>query len=640
MTVRPLLPFSSSYLITGGIFLGLCVLVLLLFALPLHSGFWGDDYYNLYRLARVADTGVWPFVLEGIAGPLGRPISLFSLALQHESWPHDAYAFKLVNLLTHLINGLLVLILVNTLLRLTGYDRRRSYLTALLCSALWVLHPIQFTTVLYVVQRMTQLSTLFSLLGILCYLYFRGLYVQGKPRPGLLGMSFSVLVFMGLAVLSKENGILLPLFILVIESTLLKDTCRDRRWKTWALVFLAGPLLLLCGWIILTIDGLMLGYAKRHFTPIERLLTQGLILLDYLQNIFLPSPGDFSRYHDDVPVARGLLQPLSTVFACMAVVGLIVFAILKRQRFGFLSFAVLWFFGGHVLESSFLDLRLYYEHRNYLPALGPLFFIAWVVSTLLARYDKMLIRLPLLLYVGALFLVSYLELRTWDDFDRQSIELAMQQPKSYAAWNKAIHTYARLGYRDAVIKAQAHLEGIDDNTLLPYIKYLYVQGCILQEAIPEERWALISRQSEKKDWYPFVTISFLNDLVSAMQEGHCPYVDPSGVIGITLTLTGKAEYRQFEHMLHELAALLCMYMEDTACALANVARALALQESVQKYTLKYNIATHAGNTALAAQVLARTKEYFAKNPKVALANGKVLARMESNLARIKAAERE
>ena len=626
---------------TGGLFLGFSVLVFLLFELPLHSGFWHDDYYNLFNLAHVKDTGMLPYVLGGIAGPSGRPLALLSFALQHDHWPHNAYAFKWVNLFIHLVNGLLVFIIVHKLLLLAGgQDKGRNYLTALLCAVLWVLHPIQFTTVLYVVQRMTQLSALFSLGGILCYLYFRERYVQGGIRMGLIGMSLAVSVFTGLAVLSKENGILLPLYILVMECTLLKDSCKDSCWKSWAFVFLVGPLLLLCAWLLVNLDEQLQGYAIRHFTPSERLLTQSLILVDYLQNIFLPSPGDFSRYHDDFPVARSLLQPVGTLFACVGIIGVILFAVLKRRQFVYASFAILWFFGGHVLESSLLNLALYYEHRNYLPLLGPVLLISWSVNTLLMRYDQIVIRLLVLLYASSIFLISYLELRTWDDFDRQSFELAAQQPTSYAAWTHVIDTYARLGYRQEMIKAQAHLEGIGENTLLPHIRYLFTKGCYLQEAIPEEKWAQIFRQSEKKDWYSYISVGFLNGLVAEMQEGNCPHVDPLAVLGITLRLANRAEYARFEHMLHELAALLCMYMEDTACALVNTERSLELHESIQKYVLKYNIAIHAGDVAIASQTIAQVKKYLAGNLKAAVAHAEVLKEMESALALMQTVERE
>jgi protein O-mannosyl-transferase len=616
------------------LFAAFSLIVFMLFASPLHSGFWGDDFYNLFNLSQVKEKGVLSFVLEGIAGPSGRPLSLLSFALQYENWPDDSYGFKLVNLIIHLLNGFLILIIVSKLLLVAGEKNKNSLIAALLCSALWVLHPIQFTTVLYAVQRMTQLSAFFCLSGIICYLYFRDNYLREKVELGLIGMSASILVFTTLAILSKENGVLLPLFILIIESTLLKDTCIDRRWKIWGWVFLAGPLFLLSSYLLINIDNLVLGYAKRHYTPIERLLTQAVILFDYLQNIFIPSPSDFSRYHDDFVVSRSLLHPFSTFLSCLGLIGITTFAILQRKRFVYLSFGILWFLGGHLLESSFLDLELYYEHRNYMPLLGPVLLISVLTMHFFQRYQSVLVKSLVVLYIACIFLVSNIELRTWDDLDKQSVELAVQQPKSYAAWTNLIDTYARLGYRDKMIEAQSHLETISDNTLHPYIRYLFTKGCYLQESIPEEKWQSLYQQSERKDWYSYNSVGFLNGLVSAMIDGNCPHVDPGKVITILLKLVGKQEYIQFEHMLHELAALLCIYMDDSACALTNIERSIELNDSLQKYLIKFNIVRTSGVPSNANQVLAEIEEYLDRNPKIAMANSTILAKLKASMDRI------
>src|SRR6267142_792421 len=95
------------------------------------------------------------------AGPTMRPVSMLSFALNRYFWGADPYSFKVTNLAIHICNGLLVFALLWQLLDV--YRRRyavqlpveRMRWLALLTGALWMLHPLNFLPVLYVVQRET-----------------------------------------------------------------------------------------------------------------------------------------------------------------------------------------------------------------------------------------------------------------------------------------------------------------------------------------------------------------------------------------------------------------------------------------------------------------------------------------------------
>src|SRR5690554_853959 len=85
-----------------------------------------------------------------------------------------------------------------------------------------------------------------------------------------------------LSVLSKENGALLPGFVLVLEVTVLAsmDARRGCEAKTsfhWLRRIVLGiPLLLLLLYVARAVPALLAGEAgNRDFTPFERLLTEG-----------------------------------------------------------------------------------------------------------------------------------------------------------------------------------------------------------------------------------------------------------------------------------------------------------------------------------------------------------------------------
>ncbi len=70
------------------------------------------------------------------------------------------------------------------------------------------------------------------------------------------------------------------------------------------------------------------------------------------------------------------------------ILGLILTALVRRKKWPLFAFAVLWFFAGHALESTFLPLEYFFEHRNYLPLLGPIFALVVFMSGMLPTLDS------------------------------------------------------------------------------------------------------------------------------------------------------------------------------------------------------------------------------------------------------------
>ena len=105
--------------------LGMVVFVLLLYWPGLYGGFFFDDSVNflepeeisIKELSWNALSGAWG---SGYAGPLGRPISMVSFALNHYFSGFIPFYFKLTNVVIHLFNGLLVYLLVHLIARAMG----------------------------------------------------------------------------------------------------------------------------------------------------------------------------------------------------------------------------------------------------------------------------------------------------------------------------------------------------------------------------------------------------------------------------------------------------------------------------------------------------------------------------------------
>ncbi len=189
-----------------------------------------------------------------------------------------------------------------------------------------------------------------------------------------------------LGLFAKENAILLPLYLGVIELCLWRwndavGADHGRRAATWFFaVTLLAPLLV--GLVLFVWQpGLLLdGYASRPFTLVERLLTEARVLWFYVGLVLLPTPARLGLYHDDIATSTGLLEPWTTLLALDGWLVVLMAALLLRRRAPAFTFGVLWFMAGHVLESTVVPLEIAHEHRNYLPSFGLLFAAVYGVA--------------------------------------------------------------------------------------------------------------------------------------------------------------------------------------------------------------------------------------------------------------------
>lgn len=361
-----------------------------LFWSGLSGAFFFDDYPNIVlnpsleldSLSLEALSGAWS---SGQSGHFGRPVSQLTFALSYLfSGGFDPFAFKLTNLLIHCLNGVLVFLLAIQLLRsVAGSIRLKNiWLAAGLLAFVWMANPIQLTTVLYVVQRMTSLSALFMLLALLVHIGVRR--CERWNVVAIAGLVLAWGVLWPLSVLSKETGILFPCFVAAYE-LIIRRYERGSLDAFGRLVLVASFLLPVLFLIYLASplgEWLFFGYRIRPFSLAERLLTEPRILWEYLQWMLFPRLEEFALFHDDIQVSSGLLAPWTTLSSIVGLMLLCLTAALARRSIPLLAFGIAWFMLGHVLESSFIPLELVHEHRNYLPLFGVAIALAALLAAL------------------------------------------------------------------------------------------------------------------------------------------------------------------------------------------------------------------------------------------------------------------
>ena len=390
-------------------------LVVLAYLPGLRGPFVFDDFPNIVNNPTVAVTtltadSLHTAAISNSSGPLGRPVAALTFALDHyRTGGFYPLAFKLTNLAIHLLNVLLVYALAGRLARRAGAGAG-SHAVALFCALLWGLHPLHLTSVLYVVQRMTSLAATFTLAAVLCWIEARGRWgfaaeaaPAGSPLAGAAsaanrdpahpwaatGWFAACGGFFALGVFTKENAILLPLYLAVIEWCLWRPTAATDPGRRAANRFFAATLLLpLAVGLALFVwrPGLLLdGYASRPFTFAQRLLTEPRVLWFYAGLVLLPTPARLGLYHDDIAVSTGLFQPWTTLLALDGWLIAALAALALRRRAPAVAFGIAWFLAGHALESTVVPLEIAHEHRNYLPSLGPLFAAVYGVAAFALR---------------------------------------------------------------------------------------------------------------------------------------------------------------------------------------------------------------------------------------------------------------
>lgn len=476
-----------------------------------------DDSDNLEILGVGVSTvdDVKYYLANSNAGPLGRPISKLSFLINDNAWPSLPNSFKRTNLLIHLLIGVLLFAGLR-LLFATIMEENRAHWWGLFCAGLFLLHPIQVSTVMYVVQRMTQLASMFIVAGVLLHCHFRIKFSNSPSSKQLLIMSVTAGFMTILAALSKENGLLLPVYILVVEFTLFSKLPSSTTYRWWRGVVLGGPAVLLTGYL-LNIPRWEAAYSGRDFTLHERLLTQLVVLKDYVVQILSFRVHGLSLFHDAYPIYSSLWNA-EVIVSFTLITCLLILAIWLRKRWSLLSFGILWFFTGHLLESTTVPLELYFEHRNYLAVVGLAAVIAALLIVVFQKFSSPVIVLaPSLLLLLGFSTWGYA--KEWSSIERLIPVWVAQDPESPRARRTYAQVLALKGlYASALLEVEDAYRDFPDDMSLPIMSLAF--SCISGLPHRQDIDTLITLTPEHKTTdglRPAVT-SLFNMLI----DGHCP----------------------------------------------------------------------------------------------------------------------
>lgn len=430
-------------------------------------------------------------------GSGSRPLSMLSFAFDHWRGGLDPLPYKVTNLIIHGATTLALSLLFRNLLQAAGYTARQCRIGAVCLAAAWAIHPLQASSVLYVVQRMQTLCTLFTVLALLHYMRMRHAQVEGLPsrRNALL-----TLLFWALAFASKEDAILLPAYAFIAEVTLLRyraahpELARMLRHGYHALA-LAGIVIYFA--LVVPRYWSWDNYPGRDFSSFERLLTQARVLMMYIGQVLLPSPHQLRFFYDDLTVSRGLLEPWTTLPSILAIAMLVTLAWRSRTARPLTAFGILFFFAGHFVTSNVVNLEMAFEHRNHLPMIG-IILVVGDTAVAYGLHRRRVGRVAGTAVLIALAATALVRAQTWADpltLAKTTLEYAPRSERAWMLLNAAYSDRSRMKpgpYLDLAIETsrEGALATGSPPLLSNVVIYKTIRGDVTREDWARLLWSL------------------------------------------------------------------------------------------------------------------------------------------------------
>lgn len=427
----------------AGLFLA--VLVMVLYANSLPNKFIWDDEEQIVNNQVIRDVGNLPEILTsstfyaggaGLSGGFYRPMVSFSYLLNYQIWGLHPWAFRIFQILFHILNVLLVFFILQKIFRDNEVPDGRaiSFLVALL----FAIHPVNVEAVAYIASVGEVLYSFFILLAF--WVVLRGMnYQQGTVQNTYLWWSIA-LAFLGL--LAKENAVVIFPITLLYLLFFLKPKppvppeggtvqaplgfwerfIRDRRsFVAYALGATAATAL----YLFLRIFVANISFSQPHIAPIAkadfiaRLLTIPYELLTYVKMLFFPLT--LSIYQHFV-----VESPFNIRFwggiTVLALIGILIAVVVRKTdgaRKKILILGLAWFILGIAPMLNLIPLDMTVAERwLYFPMIGFFLFLAALLphwSQKLSARPRTILFACLLLFVVALSTRTIVRNADWKD---------------------------------------------------------------------------------------------------------------------------------------------------------------------------------------------------------------------------------
>ncbi|MCB1278594.1 tetratricopeptide repeat protein [Prosthecobacter sp.] len=397
-----------------------------------------------------------------------RPVAYASFYLNYMLDDFNPRWFRLVNVVIHAFNSILVYALISVLLRCgekTASLKQGSVMFIAATSALlFAAHPLAVESVTYIVQRFTSMAAMFSLLSL--WLYF--LSLSASSRAGVWLLRGGSVVAVLLAMQTKENGFMVPLLALMLD-WLVRGT------KLRPAVMRALPLLLCMPLIPILVfataaaqqGGLdvhaAMNIVNSRDAPLNHwhyIVTEITVVAHYLRLFVWPTGLNIDP---EWPQYESLVQgPVLIALAFLTAFIGSAWYLFRRFRGDVrvvLGFAcVVWFFATVFVSSGMVPLPDFVaEHRSYMPSIGIFILIACLLDLLRSanvRFKLHRAAVPTVagLCVVALSWATCVRNEVWRTRESLWEDTVAKSPGKYRTWGNLGAAYSDSGKDEKAVK--------------------------------------------------------------------------------------------------------------------------------------------------------------------------------------------
>ncbi|MBC8286105.1 MAG: tetratricopeptide repeat protein [Nitrospinae bacterium] len=361
---------------------------------------------------------------------MSRSLLRMSIALNAHLNGFRPFGYHVLSLAFHILNALLLFFVLEKTFRRFGlnasaWNKKRVYSVSFFAAVLFLCHPIQTESVIYIMSRSEVMASTFYLAG---FLLFQQLLE--RPSPSRLQYGFYFLIIFLIALL----GFSVKQIVATLPATMIFyyfSSCPYhspawqflKKWQ-WPILVILSVAAGLLFYKLFTDETFLIGPSRTEemVGRAKYMLSQpGVIIFYYLKKLLFPINLNIDP---DIEVVISFLSSGFLVPALCMVFLLVGFFLIFRNRFIF--FFLCWFFIILSPSSSIVTLHdLAAEHRVYLASAGIFTLLAYGSSEVTRKWGEtrpLQIVLFVCVFVGFLAMLTmkrntvwHSELSLWQD---------------------------------------------------------------------------------------------------------------------------------------------------------------------------------------------------------------------------------
>lgn len=395
---------------------------------------WDDEVLITYNSYLKNWSNVSKFFTQDIGAGAGkkfysyRPLQMISYLADYSLWKLNVKGYHLTNIFLHILAALGIYSLLNALYK----DQILSLFTAML----FVVHPVHTEAVAYISGRADPLAVIFM---FLCFI----LYIKHLDKKGPAVYIFMMLSYI-LALLARENSLILPLLLLLYHYTFRKKI-NIKAFTSITIVAVAFIFIRLIALKSLIFHG------GRPLTLMQRLPGFFIALANYTRLLFLPF-GLHMEYQKRLFSFNDFRMLAGVLILCF----LLIYIFRKRKPRGIVFFSLSWFLITLLPVSNVIyPISAYMaEHWLYLPSIGFFIILAKGASYLWHRGREWRV-LGVIFLAGLMAFYSVLTIRQndyWKEpltFYERTLRYVPDSPRIY---NNLANIYRDMGRQQEAIR--------------------------------------------------------------------------------------------------------------------------------------------------------------------------------------------